>query len=62
MSSATDDLLAFKDYDDIAVNQPKKVIDDGKKNISIFVVTFLLTIFTTYRSIVHIPKTLNVSN
>jgi hypothetical protein len=31
MSSAADDLLAFKDYDDIAVSQPKKVIEDGKK-------------------------------
>lgn len=29
--SATDDLLAFKDYDEMAVNQPKKVIEDGRK-------------------------------
>lgn len=30
MSNATDDLLAFKDYDDIAVNQPKKVKFDDE--------------------------------
>lgn len=36
MSSATDDLLAFKDFDDIAVNQPKKVINDGKNKLSSF--------------------------
>lgn len=34
MSGAADDLLAFKDFDDIAVSQPKKVIEDESPSSS----------------------------
>ena len=49
MASAADDLLAFKDYDDIAVNQPKKVINDGRKEkVMKFFVKLYFIIISSY--------------
>ena len=70
MSKASDDLLAFKDYDDfadspqISVNSPKKVIENGRPksfNVSQNKICEKENLYCRIRTI-HNAEGVNVSN